>query len=186
LDFAPRVNPQTKQVQRLTTAVLDFLSERVPADAFCVLGVTLEDLYPSASWNYVFGQASLGRRVGVYSFARYDPDFFDERRPNDWRDRLLRRSCKVLVHETGHMFGLRHCVYYGCVMNGSNHLAEADSRPLHLCPVCLRKLQNGTGFDAVKRYRELAAFYRAQGWTEDAQWCERQAAKTPPTAEPRR
>jgi archaemetzincin len=27
----------------------------------------------SKSWNFVFGKASLGDRVGVFSFARYDP-----------------------------------------------------------------------------------------------------------------
>jgi archaemetzincin len=33
----------------------------------------MEDLYPEPSWNFVFGQASLNERVGVYSFARYGP-----------------------------------------------------------------------------------------------------------------
>lgn len=32
------------------------------------------------------------------------------------------------------------CIWYRCLMNGSNHLGEADARPLHLCPVDLRKL----------------------------------------------
>jgi archaemetzincin len=31
---------------------------------------------------------------------------------------------KVLTHETGHLFGLAHCVYFHCVMNGSNHLQK--------------------------------------------------------------
>jgi archaemetzincin len=58
----------------------------------------------------------------------------------------------VLEHETGHMVGLAHCIYFNCLMNGSNHLAESDRRPLHLCPVCLRKLQWSIGFDVVARY----------------------------------
>jgi bacterioferritin len=37
----------------------------------------------------------------------------------------LRRSCKVLAHEIGHMFGLSHCVFFHCLMNGSNSLAES-------------------------------------------------------------
>jgi len=40
-----------------------------------------------------------------------------------------------------------HGVFFNCLMNGSNHLAESDRRPLHLCPVDLRKLQWTLGFD---------------------------------------
>jgi archaemetzincin len=177
MEFSPRVNPHTKQVQLLTPALLKFLGTQLPADAFCLLGITMEDLYPSPSWNYVFGQASLWDRVGVYSFARYDPDFFGTARPENYRHLVLLRSCKVLVHETGHMFGLQHCIYYDCVLNGSNHLAETDSRPVHLCPICLRKMQHSVGFDAVRRYKELARFYRAQDFTAESEWCERQIAK---------
>lgn len=60
--------------------MLNFLKARVTADAFCVLAVSMEDLYPEPSWNFVFGQASLRERVGAYSFARYDPAFYGEPR----------------------------------------------------------------------------------------------------------
>src|SRR5437588_7335483 len=139
--FPTRRNPSTGNPQILTGDVLDFLKARIPADAFCILAVTMEDLYPEPSWNFVFGQASLRERVGVYSFARFDPAFYGASRSSGHETLLLRRSCKVLAHETGHMFGLSHCTFFNCLMNGSNHLAESDRRPLHLCPVCLRKLQ---------------------------------------------
>ncbi|EDY16810.1 hypothetical protein CfE428DRAFT_5619 [Chthoniobacter flavus Ellin428] len=67
-----------------------------------------------------------------------------------------------------------HCTYYSCVMNGSNHLAESDSRPLHLCPVCLRKLQWSTGFDVVARYTALEKASRAAGLMDEAEWLNRQ------------
>lgn len=38
-------------------------------------------------------------------------------------------------------------------MQGSNHLEEADRRPLDLCPICLRKLQCAIGFNIVERYQ---------------------------------
>ena len=60
-----------------------------------------------------------------------------------------------MVHEIGHMFGLEHCIYYSCLMNGANHLKETDLQPLQLCPVCLRKLQFNLEFDMLKRYEEL-------------------------------
>lgn len=168
--FTTRINPYTRNRQVLTSDVLAFLKRRVPADAFCMLAITMEDLYPHPSWNFVFGQASLRDRVGVFSFARYDPGFYGEEQRKDYQEALLRRSCKVLVHETAHMFGLKHCIYFRCVLNGSNHLRESDSRPLHLCPVCLRKLQSSIGFDVVNRYGKLLDFYRKVGFEKEAHW----------------
>jgi archaemetzincin len=68
-----RTNPYTRQLQLLTGDVLGVLRRILPANAFCIVGITMRDLYPSPSWNFVFGKASLGDRVGVFSFARYDP-----------------------------------------------------------------------------------------------------------------
>jgi archaemetzincin len=168
--FTTRVNSFTGKSQALTSDVLAFLKRKLPADAFCLLGVTMEDLYPEESWNFVFGQATLRDRVGVYSFARYDPAFFGGERPRGWEKLLLRRSLKVLAHETAHMFGLAHCIHYRCLINGSNHLQEADSRPLEPCPVCLRKLQASIGFDAAERCRRLAEFFEKAGLVEEAAW----------------
>jgi archaemetzincin len=130
----------------------------------------MEDLYPNPSWNFVFGQASLRDRIGVFSFVRYDPAFYGERQGEDYQEILLRRSCKALVHEVGHMFGLKHCIFFSWSMNGSNHLLESDARPLSLCPVCLHKLQSSIGFDVVDRYRKLLLFYQKAGFDREARW----------------
>lgn len=169
-NLTTRINPYTRNRQILTSDILTILKKKVPSDAFCVLAITMEDLYPEPSWNFVFGQASFRERVGVYSFARYDPAFYGEKRGKDYEKVLLRRSCKVLVHEMGHMFGLKHCIYFRCVLNGSNHLQESDSRPLHLCPVCLHKLQHSIEFDVVNRYSNLFDFYKKVGFEPEAQW----------------
>ncbi|HEV8618498.1 MAG TPA: archaemetzincin [Candidatus Udaeobacter sp.] len=171
--FTPRRNPYTGNSQILTGDVLNFLKTRVAANAFCILAITMEDLYPEPSWNFVFGQASLRDRVGVYSFARYDPAFYGESRTAGYETLLLRRSCKVLAHETGHMFGLAHCTFFNCLMNGSNHLAESDRRPLHLCPVCLRKLRWSIGFDVLERYSALEQISRTAGFIDETDWFSR-------------
>ena len=171
--FTTRRNPHTGSLQILTSDVLNFLKARLPADAFCMLAITMEDLYPESSWNFVFGQASLRERVGVYSFARYDPAFYGEARATGYETLLLRRSCKVLAHETGHIFGLAHCAFFNCLMNGSNHLAESDRRPLHLCPVCLRKLQWSIGFNVLERYGALERIDRGAGFADEADWLSR-------------
>jgi archaemetzincin len=171
--FSPRINPSTGGRQILTLDVLAFLKKRLPPDAFCILAITMEDLYPHPSWNFVFGQASIHERVGVFSFARYDPVFYGEEQGKDYRELLLKRSCKVLVHEMAHMFSVAHCIFFRCVMNGSNHLQESDSRPLFLCPVCLRKLQFSIGFDFANRYHRLLQFYKKVGFDHEAQWIEK-------------
>ncbi|HEY2968702.1 MAG TPA: archaemetzincin [Casimicrobiaceae bacterium] len=170
-----RQNSYTYHRQLLTTDILALLRRRLPADGYALLGITMEDLYPDPSWNFVFGQASLRERVGVYSFARYDPRFYNEQ-TKDSKQLLLRRSCKVLAHEMMHMFGIQHCVYFHCLMNGSNHLTESDARPMHLCPVDLRKLQESIGFDVVARYRRLLDFHLNAGFREEAAWLTRRIA----------
>ena len=165
-----RRNPYTRNRQILTHDVLILLKKRKPFDAFCVLAISMEDLYPDPSWNFVFGQASPQDGVGVFSFARYDPVFYGEKRRKNSQGVLLRRSCKVLAHETGHMFSLAHCIYFQCQMNGSNHLQESDARPFSLCPVCLRKLQFDIGFDVVDRYQKLLDFYKRAGFENEAGW----------------
>ena len=169
-NITTRTNPFTRDRQILTRDVLAILKKNLPTDAFCVLAITMEDLYPEPSWNFVFGQASLRERVGVYSFARYDPVFYGQKCGKDYERVLLLRSCRILVHETAHMFGLQHCIYFRCVLNGSNHLKESDSRPVHLCPVCLRKLQYSIGFDVVSRYSSLLLFCRKAGFDDEARW----------------
>jgi archaemetzincin len=68
------------------------------------------------------------------------------------------------------MFSLAHCIFFRCILNGSNHLQESDSRPLFLCPVCLRKLQFSIGFDVLDRYDKLFNFYRKVGFDDEARW----------------
>lgn len=158
--------------QWLSTDVLQWLKGRVSDDAFCLLAVTMTDLYPQESWNFVFGQASLRERVGVYSFARYHPRFYGKPTDENTTSIVLERSCKVLAHETGHMFGIQHCIYFHCLMNGSNHMDESDRQPLHLCPVCLRKLQWSVGFDVPERYHKLKTFADTNGLSQEADWLE--------------
>lgn len=171
VDATIRSNPASGHLQLLATDIMRLLRTRLPADAFALIGITMVDLYPDPRWNFVFGQASLRDRIGVYSFARYDPEFYGEAPATG--NLLLRRSCKVLAHETAHMFGILHCIWYRCLINGSNHLAESHARPLHLCPVDLRKLQWNIGFDIMERYRHLLRFHAEAGFDDEVRWLER-------------
>lgn len=155
-----RNNYGNKQLHAID--VLDLLQKSIDKDAYIVMGVTMTDLYPDDKWNFVFGMARLKSRVGVFSFARYGED----------KEIALQRALKVISHETGHAFGMKHCIHYHCIMNGSNGMAETDRSPYHLCPVCLRKIQWGLKFDPTERYKQLIQFFKDHQLAEPQQWYE--------------
>ena len=138
---------------------MEVLRPALPADAAALIGFTASDLYPDETMNYVFGQASLEARVGVWSLYWLGRPDADEA---NFKFTLL-RTLKVAAHETGHMFSLRHCTRYECVMNGMNSLVEADRRPLDACPECMAKLCWAAGADPRERYARLAAFFADNG-----------------------
>jgi archaemetzincin len=134
-DEAERMNNGTRQV--LTGYVMDkILAPTKPADATVFIAFTTFDLYPQESWNFVFGEASPKKRVGVWSLARFgDPS----KSKDDFLTSLV-HTLKTATHETGHMFGLDHCTKNRCNMDGSNSLEESLKQPLWLCPECLCKI----------------------------------------------
>ncbi|MGO8750087.1 MAG: archaemetzincin [Thermoguttaceae bacterium] len=171
---ARRKHPSWGIDQILSTYVLKkVLAPRLPKDAVASIAFTASDLWPGEGWNFVFGQASLGERVGVWSIYRYgDPDQNDEA----WRLCLL-RTLKVGTHETGHMFSMQHCTLYECNMCAGNHLAEMDRYPLWLCPQCLAKLCWATGADPAKRFERLAEFSKKQGMKREQEFFEQSLAR---------
>jgi archaemetzincin len=72
------------------------------------------------------------RPVSHFSLSDNDIDYEET-------NLIIYRCLKTACHELCHVFGLTHCPYYECVMNGSNLLEEADRKPFLLCAICLRK-----------------------------------------------
>lgn len=160
---AQRDHPTWGDHQILSTYVLDkVLRPRLPKDACAYLAFTASDLWPGKGWNFVFGQASLRHRVGVWSIYRNG----DPRRGEAAFRLCLLRTLKTATHETGHMFSMLHCIAYECNMCGSNNRAESDRRPIVLCPECLAKVCWACNVDPLERYRRLAAFCEREGLTE--------------------
>jgi len=187
---------------------------------FCVMAVTMIDLYPCDSWNFVFGEADQRHSVGVFSFARYFENFYniddkslknrkdikllnniisdlndnnnnnnnDDKNedilfPNDTKYVFIRRCLNVLIHEIGHLFGLGHCPFFECLMNGSNSLEESDQQPLYFCPICDHKLYFSriayqhkkyghqlSKFILSERYKKLALFCKKYNLINDYKW----------------
>jgi archaemetzincin len=170
--YTTRFHQGFKQIK--AGGILKKMKKKLPSDAYCMVAITLTDLYPSDDYNFIFGCAQLTGRVGVFSFARYEPNYYDKKSmtTQQAKDVILKRACHTCAHELGHNFGMQHCVYYRCMYQGSNSLLESDAQPGRLCPVCLRKLQLCIGFDEMERYRKLLQVYEQYPsiFKEEGEW----------------
>ncbi len=164
-----RTTRKTNIPQIRTGYVLNnVLRSRLPADGVALIALTSFDLFIDSSTNYVFGEASMKDHVGVWSLFRLGE--------NASKQLFLRRAIKIAAHETGHMFSMRHCTKYECLMSGTNYLGETDRRPIDACPECTAKIWWLSGADPVRRYQRLEAFCRTHGLSQEAAEFARKAA----------
>ncbi len=164
--------PNNRQI-RTSYFIDDVLPKMLPDDAAALICLTSNDLYPGETWNYVFGQASLEKRVGVWSLWRLEKDNGEPAN----KDLFISRTLKIAMHETGHMFSMRHCTKYECLMSGTNHLEETDRYPLDTCPECTAKIAWAMKYPMADRYKRLAEFWRKQSkFAEQKKMLERAGA----------
>ena len=163
-DSARRFHLHTEQLQS-SHILYEILNKNVPQDGIAMFGITKKDLYPKKGWNFVFGQASLSKNVGIASVFRLQ----SEHNPILFRKRLL----KTVSHEICHIFQLKHCQEYYCLMNGSNDLEEADKILLWLCPICNCKLKWYLDYDTRNRFSNLRDFYKEFGLEKEAKFMNR-------------
>jgi archaemetzincin len=168
-----RRTPEGGAEQILTDHVLyKVLAPKLPKDAAAMIALTAADLWPGEGWNYVFGQASLRDRVGVWSIHRNgDPAAGDK----EYRLCLL-RTIRTAAHELGHMFSIQHCTAYECNMCGSNNREESDRRPLAECPQCTAKICWATEDDPQQRFNRLAKYCQDRKLADEQKRFERLAA----------
>ncbi|MBN2685307.1 MAG: hypothetical protein JXR40_08505 [Pontiellaceae bacterium] len=164
---ARRTHPQSDDKQILTTYILhEILKPNLPLDAAASIAFTSSDLWPGNGWNFVFGEASVRDRVGVWSIYRSgDPDLSER-----LFQLCLRRTLQTATHETGHMFSMFHCTAYECCMGGSMDLKEADGHPLYLCPECTAKMCWAMQVDPVERFTRLRDFCQKHGLQTEAEY----------------
>ena len=150
---AQRKHPVWKNHQLYTRYLMDkVLLPNRPKDAVALIGFTGVDLYPDPDWNFVFGIASLRNRIGLWSIYRNGDPAVNE----DTFKRCLKRTIGTAIHETGHIFGIQHCIAYECVMAGCNNQEESDRRNLYYCPACLQKLTWNTNVKPADRFKRMS------------------------------
>lgn len=160
-------DPRHRQVS--VRRILPHLLARLPDDAIFLLGITDRDLNLGKT-GFAHGWASFRHRVGIVSTARAESEADPVRR--------RRRILTLALHEAGHALSLPHCVFYPCLMNGARSMAEADRRPLLLCPVCRAKVCWNLEIAPAARYAGLVPVLRRQGLLADARQAEAAAAVT--------
>ena len=159
------------RVDQLRTGyIMDtLLQPELPDDAAGLMAITNFDIYPGDDWNFVFGEAGTHSKVGVSSFSRFgDPHAGS-------KEMLLfeRRLLGTVLHEFLHMMGLEHCSYFSCVLNGSNSLEEADTKPILICPQCLEKMNYALQSDNSVYYRNAELFFNTYGFENESDFCEK-------------
>ncbi|MFX1603983.1 MAG: archaemetzincin family Zn-dependent metalloprotease [Promethearchaeota archaeon] len=86
--------------------------------------------------NFIFGTAQFGGNA-IVALPRLRQSFYGL---PDNDSLFFQRTVKEVVHELGHVLGLRHCTNH-CVMRFSNSLADTDNKPDTYCQDCLRRLE---------------------------------------------
>jgi len=163
---AKRNGPYGQQI--LSSYVLDeLLPPRTPKDAAYHFAFSSLDLWPGEGWNFVFGQASLRERVGVWSIRR----FGDPGKSSEAFHLCLRRTLALAIHEAGHAYSIEHCTAYECAMCGSNSLEESDRGPLLFCPECMAKACWATKTRPPEKFKALKGFFEKNSFREETELC---------------
>jgi archaemetzincin len=116
--------------------VLQRLESEAGSDGALLVGITAHDL-AIPIFTFVFGRARHHGRAALVSLARLDPAFYGM--PAD--DGLLaRRAVDEILHELGHVAGLRHCDDYACLLHFSASVEKVDLRGPGFCAGCAARL----------------------------------------------
>jgi archaemetzincin len=127
----------SKRNQYHSTRIIAILESDVNLSTYHkIVGVTALDLYNPGmdGQGFVFGEARCPGRSSIVSTARLRETSHDK--PETVENRVR----KEVVHEIGHMKGLKHCSSSLCVMNRSLNVTNIDMKTDEYCGKCQRRL----------------------------------------------
>lgn len=101
-------------------------------------GLTSKDISTTNGSNPdwgIFGLGSLSAKVCITSSFRL--------KRNATQSLLTERIQKVILHEIGHNYGLRHCITpYPCFMKAAEgKISKVDDEPMDMCKFCRKKIK---------------------------------------------
>jgi len=115
---------------------LERIEEWPAAPGVVLVGLTALDI-AIPIFTFVFGRARAGGRALLVSVARLDPRFYGL--PED-PGLAERRTVDEVLHELGHVAGLRHCDDAFCLMRFAGSVEQVDARGSSFCPRCEARL----------------------------------------------
>jgi len=122
-------NPYRGQYNGLR--VLNWLNTLIPSREEVLVGIADEDAYVPGL-NFIFGIADPNTGVAVV--------FLERLRTDVTMDKLVVRVRKEVLHEVGHVLGLKHCPNRRCVMTFSNSIYDTDYKEYKYCRQCYSEL----------------------------------------------
>lgn len=131
VDPSPAWNPDRRQYDssRLVAAL------KATYDGV-VVGATALDLFVPVL-TFVFGEAEMPGRAGIFSIHRLREEFYGLPRSPEL---LESRALRELLHEYGHLRGLVHCPDWACVMSSAHSVERVDAKTDRFCPQCAGRL----------------------------------------------
>lgn len=110
--------------------------EARPLGSGVVVGITALDV-AIPIFTFVFGRARESGHAALVSLARLAPEFYGL--PQD-HELMKQRAVAEVLHELGHVTGLRHCRDASCLMSFAGSVERVDIRGSVFCPECLAQL----------------------------------------------
>ena len=115
------------------------LSAAAAGEGTIVVGLSARDM-GSRIFTHFFGRARLGGRAVVVSLARLAPTFYGLAADAEL---TARRGALEVLHELGHIHGLRHCHRPDCLMHLAHNVEAIDQRGPAFCADCAAQLPPG-------------------------------------------
>lgn len=84
-------------------------------------------------FTFVFGLAKLDGKAAIVSSHRLENQFYGL---PDNEELIGERLLKEVIHELGHLLGLRHCRQFDCVMASSTSADDVDIKNPVYCTTC--------------------------------------------------
>jgi len=126
----PRLEDRPDQVD---ADVLLRRLESEPIDEGEVLVAVMSHDLAIPIFTFVFGRARHRGRVAIVSLHRLSTEYYGQAADSDL---LHRRTTTEILHELGHLAGLRHCDNYDCLMRFAATVEAVDLRGMAFCASC--------------------------------------------------
>ena len=126
--------------------LLRYVEANAPRGAYRAVAITAQDIF-TGDLNFLFGIGRCPGKCAVVSTYRFG---------------------KLLVHETGHTFGLLHCRQPLCIMKFAEGYQTMDGTRVAMCTRCERSLCSVTALDAGERCGKIETVLKKYGLWDEA------------------